>query len=86
MLAKAEINSDDLADPIRLKSIEDRIRNKEILDADDIVILKLLRPSDSDNALGAATSYCQAERSILDTSIQEGPIRLPEVFYYWCRA
>ncbi len=76
LLAKAEINSDDLADPIQLKSIENRIKNKENLNADDMTILKLLRSARSDNELDTIPSQfdsrLKAESNhILNESIQD---------------
>jgi hypothetical protein len=75
LLAKAEINPDDLADPIQLISIENRIKNKGILNADDMAILKLIRPADCANDLKSAAPYCPPESVILNQTILEGTNR-----------
>jgi hypothetical protein len=74
LLAKAEINPDDLDDPIQLMSIKNGIKNKGILNADDLAVLKLLSHADSDNDLDIVD---QKEQEALSKSIQEGEIRSP---------
>ncbi len=75
LLAKAEINSDDLADPIQLKSIENRIKNKGNLNDDDMAILKLIRSASSYNNFDTAPLQTELERGAETNHIQDKNIQ-----------
>ncbi len=78
LLAKAEINPDDLADPIQRIKIENMIKNKGVLTADGMTILRLVRQTYSKSDLDALT-VDQKEQGTSINIIQEGQNRSPNI-------